>query len=262
MATKIKIDYISDLHLDFHIPFTHNQEKWKKQTKDFIFKLLSTTLNKEVICIAGDFSHYNRQTIWALQEFATHYDKVIITYGNHDMYLVSGNQAKKYGEHSGNRIKELYKLIECIDNVIPLFSGSDVCHYQGVRFAGNPMWYPLATESQLNFFTTISNDSRLIKGSSISLLHEESAKDYYNILAQQVDVMISHMPVIETESHQTFGGSDCYYTPVDEVNAKHWIMGHVHERRVYQRDSTTFYINAVGYPSDKLGQETIQSFKI
>lgn len=144
-----------------------------------------------------------------------------------------------------NRIKELYEQSSKFLNVHPLFT-DEVFMNRGVVFAGNPMWYPLETPKQKDFFYNSSNDSRLIKGFDIQQTHLESLECYTSLLNKKVDVMISHVPVIHLKSHKTHGGIECYYTQVDEINVKHWVFGHSHERGVYKQAAVNFYINSIG----------------
>lgn len=257
----MKISYISDLHLDFWCQFNTNQIKWKQRTEEFILKLIETDEGeRDILVIAGDVSHFNTQSLWALSTFSQYYNQVFLTFGNHDMYLISKNQEDKYNGHSQHRINELYmKSIE-LRNVHPLFTDATFT-YKGVTFGGNPMWYPLETIEQQMFFNNVSNDSKYIKGFNIKEQHHQSMKDYESLLTKNVDVMISHIPVINIDSHFRYNSTACYLTPVKDIQVSHWIMAHSHEQKVYEKPYCTFYMNAVGYPSESLDL-SIKSFII
>lgn len=260
----MRISYLSDMHLDFWIPFVLSQEKWRKRTEEFVEKLIATDLDKhEVLAIAGDISHFNSQSLWALETFSDYYEQVFFTYGNHDMYLVSKNQSNKYKNHSKNRVNELYANIADnpnFNNVHPLFTDKTFT-YKGVTFGGNPLWYPLETFEQQVFFNSVSNDSKLIKGLNISGEHHINQVQYESLLAKNVDVMISHFPVINIDSHLKYNSTACYLTHVKDIQAKHWIFGHSHEQKVYEKPYCTFYMNAIGYPDEKL-ELSVKSFTI
>lgn len=248
----MKISYISDLHLDFHVPFTHNQIKWEKRTKEFINKLIETDEgDKEVLVVAGDISHFNAQSMWILETFSEVYEKVMFVMGNHDYYLVSNNQASKYNGNSTNRAKELLELSESIDNVHSLHDG-DVVEFKGIKFGGCSMWYPVETFEQQNFFHGVSNDSRLIKGFNIQQEHLMDQYRYNSLLNENIDVMVSHFPVINIDSHFKYNSTACYLTPVKDINVSHWVMAHSHEQKVYEKPYCTFYMNAIGYKEEKL----------
>lgn len=53
----LKIDYVSDLHLNHHVPFSHDQKKWRRKTKAWTEKLMETA-SVEVLIVAGDFSEW------------------------------------------------------------------------------------------------------------------------------------------------------------------------------------------------------------
>lgn len=260
----MKISYISDLHLDFWIPFIPSQDKWESRTKDFIRKLIETDKGeREVLCLGGDYSHFNNQTKWMLQEFSKVYERVFLIFGNHDFYLISKNQENKYKNHSFNRIKEIDDFaIWSLHNVVPLIEGR-VIEYKGIRFGGDTMWYPLKTTEQKVFFNNISNDSKLIKGFNIELEHLNSISNYETMMYDRggIDIMLSHVPLCYIKSHSHYNSTSCYYTPVPEI-PKYVIQAHSHEREIYTKDESLLYMNCMGYPEDDLGVPTILSFNI
>lgn len=70
----MKIDYVSDLHINHWIPWNNNQIKWEKRTREIIRRLISNG-NGEVLIIAGDFTEWNQQTLWVLDEVAKQYER-------------------------------------------------------------------------------------------------------------------------------------------------------------------------------------------
>ena len=62
----MKIDYISDLHLDFHISVY--VATWKSKTFAFLNSMLPEQKG-DILVIAGDLSHYNRQSFFILEFF-------------------------------------------------------------------------------------------------------------------------------------------------------------------------------------------------
>lgn len=257
----MKVSYVSDLHLDFHAKFHMSQEKWEKRTKEFIKQLIETDEGeREVLVIAGDLSHFNRQSLWALEEFSSYYEHVVFTYGNHDLYFVSKNQEQRYNGSSYNRIRELQKESLKIPYVYPLLNGETFTH-KGVKFGGCSMWYPLETLDQQMFFNTVSNDSNLIKGLRVSNLYELDQERYEKLLDENLDVMISHFPVINIDSHFKYNSTACYLTPVSDIKVGHWIFGHSHEQKVYEKPYCNFYMNAIGYPEEGL-EISIKRFEV
>lgn len=256
----MKVSYISDLHLDFHIRFNKNLLKFEQRTKEFVRNLILTDDGShEVLVIAGDLSHYNFQSLWALDEFSITYEKVLFVPGNHDYYLISKNQSAKYKNNSKNRLNELVcKSSIQNDNVHIL--NSKPYTYKGVRFYGSTMWYPLKTYEQQVFYGEISNDSKLIKRMNHYDEYEINMKDY-NLRIEEVDVMISHVPLIHMKSHVENNNTSCYLNEVNKL-AAHTICGHVHEQNEYRTvDNKRVYINAIGY-DDEQNKLMIEHFKV
>lgn len=263
----MKVSYISDLHLDFHVHFNKNQVKFEKNTREFINKLIQTDEgDKEVLVIAGDLSHYNKQSLWALQEFSKAYELVLMVFGNHDYYLISNNQSNKYKNNSYNRTEELINMVywdevtrKDLLNVTIL--ENELYDHKGVRFYGSTMWYPLDTYEQQCFYSGISNDSKLIKRMNHYDEHEKDLKAYNKNIDNCVDVMISHVPLIEMDTHKEHNSTACYLTTVDQL-APITICGHVHEQNEYTTESgNKVYINAIGY-DDEYNELIIKSFEI
>lgn len=250
----MKIDYISDLHIDFYIPL---KGKWQQKMVAFLTSLLPDEKG-EVLVIAGDLSHYNIQSFIILEFFATHYKQVIFVLGNHDYYLVSSEQKKKYSRNSNGRELELINMITALPNVC-LLSLYETFTYKGITFTGSTNWYGLQTTKEQLFFKKASNDSVLIKGIDIPSLHNKEMEHY--AILQQSDVLITHVPPIILDSHFLHGSTACYLNELPNITAKICIFGHCHEQSVIEREGTIYCINALGYPDEKL-QQTIQSIVI
>ncbi|QIC46244.1 hypothetical protein GAG94_03340 [Lysinibacillus sphaericus] len=246
----MKTDYISDLHLDFYIRHDGNYGKWESKTHLFLEKLLP--VNKgEVLVIAGDLSHYNIQSKWCLEYFSQHYDHVFFVLGNHDYYLVSNGQRDKYKKKSKEREYEIMTLIDTLTNVTML-TDFKVFNYKDLKLAGSTSWYPLTEFNDVNFFNTVSNDSRLINGMDIGNENYHEGLAYENM--EEVDVLITHVPSILINSHHKYGSSSCYLNELKQIKAKHNIFGHCHEQSVYDKVGIKFYINALGYPNEWANQ--------
>lgn len=252
----MKIDYISDIHLDFHVKVNSNEDKYKLHTTEFLESLLPEKLG-EVMIIAGDLSHYNRQSIWILEYFADKYKQVFYTWGNHDFYLISNKQNKKYWK-SYHKVLELIQLTEHLQNV-QVLQDYNVYDYEGISFSGSTNWYSLDSFEELNFFNTYMNDSRLIKHFDIKQANYLEGIKYDAL--KNVDVIVTHVPPVVIESHHKYGNTYCYLNQLKELKATHWVFGHCHEQNVYEKAGTKFYINALGYPSESSGVQ-IQSFEV
>lgn len=128
----MKIDYMSDNHIDFYIT-EHNPQsaKFEKQLKSYIDSLKPN--NHDVLIIAGDLGHYFPQDSAFLLKMKEYYDNIVIVPGNHDMYLVSGGQESKYQWDSWNRVLEMKYF--CRDNGIHYLDGN-IVNIKGINFGG------------------------------------------------------------------------------------------------------------------------------
>lgn len=242
----MKVDYISDLHLDFHIRHDGNYEKWENKTHLFLEKLLPDTKG-EVIVIAGDLSHYNIQSKWCLEFFSKQYEHVFFVMGNHDYYLVSNGQRDKYKKKSKEREYELISLIESLTNVTML-SDFNVFNFNNLKIAGATSWYPLAEFKDVSFFNTVSNDSKLITGLDIGNENYHESLGYENM--EDVDILVTHVPPIIIDSHHKHGDTSCYLNELKGIKARYHVFGHCHEQAVYNKAGIKFYINSIGYPDE------------
>ncbi|MGG4434501.1 metallophosphoesterase [Priestia megaterium] len=244
----MKVDYASDLHFNHWMRWTENQIKLEKRIRELTNRLIENG-NGEVLVLAGDFSEYNSQALWILDEAAKSYERVYWTFGNHDLYLVSKSQKKKYGDSMG-RLDELITESHGIKNVVPLVKNVDV--YKGKTFAGDAMWYLPQNLKDWTFYRAVSNDSGYIsingysKNDMTKKMHNDSIKWYQTLKNRDIDVFVSHVPPLHPpESHEKPNG--CYQTIVPFMNTKHWICGHQHLQCEFDRARTRFHMNAIGY---------------
>jgi len=223
-------------------------KKSGQKTPAFLTTLLPEEKG-EILVIAGDISHYNGQSFFALQFFSTIFEQVIFVLGNHDYYLISGNQQKKYHRKSREREAELYNMISQLPNV-KLLTQFERFQYKDVSFAGATNWYALADFKEQQFFKTISNDSALIKGIDIQAMNHLEMEAYQHL--QEVDVLITHVPPIIIDTHRAHNSTACYLNELPDINARVCIFGHCHEQKLYEKAGIRFCINALGYPDEKL----------
>lgn len=245
----MKVDYISDLHLDFHVSM--QSFSWEAKTSVFLTELLPEEKG-DILVIAGDLSHDNQQSYTILKFFSTVYEQVLFVLGNHDYYLLPGEQQLKYKQNSKNREADLLERVKDLPNVAYL-SYFETFKYNGVTFAGATSWYPLQTEQERRFFYNSLNDSRLIKALDIAATHKVEMQAFEQL--EPVDVLITHVPPTKIDSHDYFGSTDCFLNTLPSSVAKVFIFGHSHEQKVYEKENTVYCINALGYPREGLAQE-------
>lgn len=250
------IDYASDLHFNHWMLWTTNQMKWENRTRELTRRLIKNG-NDEVLILAGDFSEWNIQTLWILEECSKHYEKVYWTFGNHDLYIISKSQKKKYSDSIG-RLNELIDITSHIENVVPLIKNTDI--YKGKVFAGDAMWYLPKTQEDWSFYRGSSNDSRYININGCTIddvprrLYKDSMDWYDTLENEKIDVFVSHVPPVHPPI-SNYPPNGCYMTTVPFINAKHWICGHDHMKGEFEKSEVKFHMNAIGYADHYKGYE-------
>lgn len=263
---KMKIDYISDLHMGFVLNGKRSgDKKCEKIIRDFVDKTLPETLG-DVLVLAGDIDEYNSISLQVLNEYARHYDKVFFVFGNHDLYITTRNQKGKMID-SYKRQDDLKRLVETrgLDNKIQILD-RDIVEYKGRTFAGTTSWYTLPKERDIAWWGLYSNDSRMIYPRGIDASQERHKIDlnfYKSLEHEDIDVMITHVPPKHVGGRHE---PNACYENVAIANlglyAKHWVCGHQHVRVVEQLHETVVYVNAGGYPNEFREEPKIQSFFI
>ncbi|MER1987093.1 MAG: metallophosphoesterase [Solibacillus sp.] len=241
----LQIDYISDLHLDFHVSM--DSSVWLVKTSFFLSKLLPEEKG-DILVIAGDLSHHNEQSYNILKFFSAVYDQVLFVMGNHDYYVLPGEPFQQ----SKQRETDLLTFVKDAPNVRCL-SYFEKFDYRGVTFAGATSWYPLQTEQEQRVFYHSMNDSKLIREFDIAATHQVEMQAFVEL--EPVDVLITHVPPTRIDSHDFWGSTDCFLNTLPSSAAKVFIFGHSHEQHVYEKDNAVYCINALGYPREGLAQK-------
>jgi len=278
----MKIDILSDLHLDFY--FKPHLTTVENVTSFFgvVFTDNDTREIGDVLIIAGDIGHYNEQNIEVLKIFQKKfYKQIICVLGNHDYYLVDGEAKYTFENDSFKRVEDMRNLINQEENMYCL--DGEIIEIDGVKFGGADSWYDEGyvkryyTQLDSNHINLLwnknINDSRLIKGISrfddITKLEIQKLENIY----QSCDVMITHVnPSIDEEhinekyhnspinTFFTFDGSKFYKDGL----MKYWVFGHTHDAIEYEVENVKFLCNPLGYPNEsQYGDNTkMMSFEI
>lgn len=263
----MKISYVSDLHADFYIPQLNREVKgYDISIKSYVEKIL-VPKPSDILIVAGDLGHYNHQNIDVLNELKNHYGNIVITSGNHEMYLVSSNQMKKYQWNFKNRLQELKQL--CYENDIVVLDGTTT-EINNVIIGGCSLWYNIPDTESMRLWTDYYNDSRLItEAYPFSMAYTSrkittfNSNKYYKEEVEKMegigkcDIFVSHvLPIIQPYTSSYDPDYDIFYYSdtehvLDKLGAKHCVYGHSHEARIFDHGGKTFYNSAIGYPSEQ-----------
>lgn len=248
------VDYASDLHLGFWAEFHNNQLKFEKRTREFAQKLLEQNQQNrgDVLVLAGDFGEQNTQNVWFLEECSKYYKHVVATMGNHDYYLLTTNQKRKY-KNSFGRETEMLDYFEAYnqthDNNVH-FVVNQILELNNFTVAVTPLWYNVKSEAQRHAFHAQSNDSKYVHTTGYDNwvdLHARDAAFYQNL--DHVDLLVTHVPPVHAPKN-VYPPADFYYTNVDALKADHWVCGHQHVSDTFEKAGTKFYMNPLGYKNE------------
>lgn len=285
---NLKIDYISDLHIDFYIKTVQESEKQKKQINDFLKDIGVFNSASDILIIAGDLSHYNILTFNFLKECKKYYKHVIIIAGNHDHYLCSKMQMKKYLANSNNRISEL--KIFCLENDV-IFLDKSYVVIEGYRIAGTMGYWDYSFLSKLNkkyseyeindMYTKNMNDVNFIMNGhepykiplaygsymtktslDVDIFRHDQIENLNSIVNNleglELDLMITHYcPSLELKLPKQYKqdvNTVYYISDYSEyqqiLKPKFWVFGHVHHYQDFINNGTNYLCNPLGYPSE------------
>lgn len=253
-------DIISDIHADFYI-------RSSLITEDSFVAELIPKNPSSVLVVAGDLSNYNRVSELLLRAFLDHYEKVLLVFGNHDLYEMD---ARKRRKASGpmSRWEDLKRRFEGEDRVV--FLDGDVHEHDGVRFGGTGGWYDFSyslgrlnasvTEMEEVYANGMSDAQFIPRMERFdwNFLDEERRK--LESLVDQVDVLVTHVPPSATKMAERFRYSrlsGCFFFDgadlLRRTTAKIWICGHTHERFDFEENGVNIINHALGYPFEVRG---------
>jgi hypothetical protein len=111
---------LGDTHFDFWLT-----QNFKEKHFDLHFRAMLEATPTDLLLIPGDIGHYNAQNIACLKQLQRYYPRVVVTFGNHDYYLVTHSVRDKYryganadaNRPSEARVSEMKKMIEDADGI-------------------------------------------------------------------------------------------------------------------------------------------------
>lgn len=264
----MKFDYANDPHVDFYVKHDANIQKYEKKTRNHALTVLPEQPSDTLI-IGGDVGEYNIQNFFFISELAKYYKRIFIVFGNHDYYLTSTRQEKKYKRSSYRRVEEMKEMYKSLPNVYVL--EGDVVEVDGIRIGGLGMWYDfsygqrehgLSYDDVYRLWWKNSTDSKKVRGIPNPIgLYENSISQLEHVIKNS-DVIVTHMgpdwslyklqpddrdDFTEHFNYYFFDGSPYY----SSLQGKTWLFGHVHYDLDEVKYGCRFISHAIGYPDQR-----------
>ena len=237
----MKIQIASDLHLEMR----RNQ---RPGIHDF-----NPVEDRDVLVLAGDIGTY--MDAWPFIEQELRRSPVIYVPGNHEYYSWQSR------EHTDEAWKQKAK-----QNAGLHYLTAEGVTVGGVRFWGAPWYsdlfgrrergYLRSVEGAINDFSPRFNDSGRW---TIERHLEEHARQttLLRVQAGRVDVVVTHWPPTRDAVAPRFRGNglNSYFVNdredlVEEIGARYWISGHVHDAYRESVGDTVLIGNPTGYPGE------------
>lgn len=268
----MKIDILSDLHLDFYFKRNLSETKAVETLYSHIFTDNQKRNVGDVLVVAGDIGHYNEQNIEVLASIKKifGYKHIICVLGNHDYYLIDIHSRSDYNGFSLNRTEQMRDMINEKEGMYCL--DGEVIEIDGIRIGGCDGWYDgeyirkhfnKKNEEYMNGYVSLlwrrtMADADYIFGMDWQS-YAKKEKNKIEKIYKDVDVMITHInPSIEKEhTHQNYRDEDTtgYFTfdgsrYLREGSMQYWIYGHTHVEAEHEIDGVKCICNPMGYPSE------------
>lgn len=225
----MKIQYISDIHLELMSPYYVSQ--FMKQFNPIA----------DVCILAGDIGNPFTNTYKNFLKFLNEsFKKVFIIAGNHEYYKNSVQGTK----HQLKEVAKPYANISILDN-----SYED---YDSYRFIGTTLWTEV-TEPQYTI-----NDINYISIENYNSLHYDCVKFLKECIVPNSIVITHHLPInalthvkykvgFMAKYNQWFNANLDAFIKENSQNIKAWFYGHTHSRSVQKIYDVDFYCNPLGY---------------
>lgn len=271
----MKIDYISDLHIDFYISPKLTKEEFFQRfinIQSIIYPVYHD--NGKILVLAGDISHYINQIKWVIEFYSEMYEYVLYVHGNHEMYSLEGEPSYKH------KLSDLKNLLKEIYNCYYL--DGDIIEIDNIKIGGLSMCYDysygikefsLSKEEMHNLWKNYMNDSTRIKDGITKdyTIHKElglrevnfNPLEYFESEYKKLESMkdckliISHvMPFIPKNYPSKYkvpsSGFFCFDGEkfLNKSKVKYWIAGHTHTKIEEKRFGVKLLVNPYGYPNE------------
>lgn len=264
----MKFAILGDTHFDFWLLTNFKEKHFHLQ-----FRGLLESAQADVLLLPGDIGHYNAQNLQCLQYMRQYFDRIVVTFGNHDYYLITNSVREKYkyanpNRPSEERVSEMKKMIEDAEGIN--YVDGNILDIGGIKIGGATGWYDgslltnKSREAVQAEYDKVMNDSNLIvpKQPFDRLFHEQ--KHRLDAVYRECDIMMSHVsPLSEWKqfvemygfdsdqaardpnysiNHEALQDYRAFYCfdgkeYLENGSMKHWVFGHTHRNfsRTYER---------------------------
>lgn len=225
----MKIQVLSDLHLEFH----------PDGGKAFLRSLDPSGV--DILLVAGDIGSEQLLPV-ALSSLCSQYPQVIFVAGNHDYYASSLSDV----EILRGFLTEQHKNLHWLENSITEINGQ--------RFVGTTLWFP-ETEDARRLSAHLNDFDHIRELNSWVYDKNRSAVSFLSDNLKAGDVVVTHHAPSSQGQDPRFRDDQalhCFYVcDVEPVIRYHrpafWIHGHVHASLDYRIGSTRVLCNPFGY---------------
>jgi Icc-related predicted phosphoesterase len=253
----MKIQYISDLHLEFPEHRSFYKEHRLKPLGD-------------VLCIAGDLGYLNfrrRRHVYEkhcdafLDYCSDNWKTTIIVPGNHEFY-------------NGYKLKELPSKVDISDNVFLLNNAAHII--SDVKFLGCTFWSSInptehmAVARNMNDYNFILYNKIRKFSPILSTAENKFSIDFFKTEFAKKDttktVIVTHHAPHKSSLNDYYNShsfiNSAYFTDMTDFILEHkpllWVHGHTHAYKDYTIGETNIVSNSIGYldytnePSDSI----------
>ena len=227
----MKIQLVSDLHLDFH--------------KDDGDRLLGQILEAacDLLVVAGDLAEVDSPA-WAkaIDKICRNTSRVVYVPGNHEYYHSSPQAASIKFQQAMQK----YGNLSILDR--------GFVEIEGLTIVGATLWFDHSPDVDL--FRDCLNDFKTIEGFE-PWVYEECKIAQMLLRSYPADIVVTHHLPCNRSVHESRKASrqNCFYvTPIMEtmlVLPKLWLHGHNHHRCDYSIGDTRVICNPHGYPGER-----------
>lgn len=201
---------LGDTHFDFWL-----KQDFKEKHFNLYFQKMLEKAPSDVLLIPRDIGHYNVQNIRCLEYMRHYYERIVVTFGNHDYYLITKSLLSKYQYKNPNRpseerVSEMKKMIEDAEGID--YVDGNVVDIGGIRIGGASGWYDGSLLLQRRPYDDVNlewrtqmNDANLIypRGNGDKVKFDTLFKEQQyrlDVVYKECDIMMTHVsPLSEWE---------------------------------------------------------------